>query len=279
MLSWDAEFCAILAAGTESTGSRYVIRYDHRDTGRSVCYPVGQPGYDLPELADDALALLDSLELAEAHLVGISMGGMLAQLIALEQPGRVSSLALLSSSPGAAGPGQSELPPASLALRLELDDLDLPDWQDRASVIDYLLGLDRLLASDSRPFDEPERRRIASATFDRATDRPSFDRATFDRPSFDRAGFDREGVALACAANHQLIEHGPAWRGRLGRITAPTLVVHGARDRIYPLAHGAALAAEIPGARLLVLPDTGHELARADWPALTTALLRHTSRP
>ena len=108
------------------------------------------------ELAADALGVLDSFGLRTAHLAGISMGGVAAQLVALDHPERVASLVLLSTSSGDA-PGYPELPGPSLRLRMELDDVPVPDWADRGEVIDYLIAIERLLAG-GRPFDEPAAR-------------------------------------------------------------------------------------------------------------------------
>jgi pimeloyl-ACP methyl ester carboxylesterase len=246
MLAWDAEFCELLAGG-----SRYVIRYDHRDTGRSTTHPPGEPPYTLRDLAADVTGVLDALGIASAHLVGISLGGMIAQLTVLEQAARVASLTLVATSPGegADGPG---LPPPALRVRTELADVDLPDWTGRASVVEYLVALARPLAGEADEFDEHTRRRVAGREFDRA------------------------GPALESAGNHAYLDHGPPWGWRLGRITAPTLVVHGTADPIHPVAHAHALLAAIPSATSLFLDGTGHELPRADWPEVVTALLRHT---
>src|SRR4051794_18546490 len=105
MLWWDDGFCAALAAG-----GRFVVRYDHRDTGRSIACPPGRPDYGGPDLVADAARVLDGHGIARAHVVGASMGGALAQLVALDHPDRVASLVLLSTSP--AGPG-GDLPPVS----------------------------------------------------------------------------------------------------------------------------------------------------------------------
>src|SRR4051812_1657669 len=99
---WDPRFCARLAGG-----GRFVIRYDHRDTGRSVTYPPGRPGYTFRELTGDAVALVDVLAGGRAHLVGLSMGGGIAQYVAIHHPDRVASLTLVSTSPGPA----DDLPP------------------------------------------------------------------------------------------------------------------------------------------------------------------------
>src|SRR3954451_9029634 len=106
MLWWEEGFGGMLA-----DGGRFVIRYDHRDTGRSVTYEPGRPGYSGADLAADAVGVLDAYELAAAHLAGVSAGGALAQLVALGHPDRVSSLVLISTSP--ALPGRDELPPPS----------------------------------------------------------------------------------------------------------------------------------------------------------------------
>jgi pimeloyl-ACP methyl ester carboxylesterase len=106
MIWWEDEFCAMLA-----DGGRFVIRYDNRDTGRSVTYEPGQPGYSSTDLVSDAAGVLDGYGIPAAHVVGLSMGGAIAQLLALDFASRVSSLVLISTSP--AGPGDGGLPPAS----------------------------------------------------------------------------------------------------------------------------------------------------------------------
>src|SRR6266545_4961719 len=110
---WEHEFCERLAAGM-----RYVVRYDNRDTWRSVSYPAGAPRYTAMDLAADVVGVLDALGLDGAHLVGISMGGALAQLVAVDYPARVGSLVLVSTSPaGPGGPDDPDLPPMSEELR------------------------------------------------------------------------------------------------------------------------------------------------------------------
>jgi pimeloyl-ACP methyl ester carboxylesterase len=114
---WEDEFCQRLASG-QGQGGRFVIRYDHRDTGRSVSYPAGAPGYTGADLAADAVGVLDAFGRQSAHLAGVSMGGGIAQEIALAHPERVDSLVLMSTSPAVpAVSGRRELPPASEDLR------------------------------------------------------------------------------------------------------------------------------------------------------------------
>ena len=146
---WEAPFCERLAAA-----GRYVIRYDHRDTGGSTTSPPGEPGYTGDDLVADPLAILDRLGIARAHFVGLSMGGAIVQRIAVDHPERVLSLTLMSTSP--AGTGGPELPPMSDALRAVFnDDAAEPDWSDRDAAIAFLLEQDDLTparaASTTRP--------------------------------------------------------------------------------------------------------------------------------
>ncbi len=130
MVWWEDELCTRLA-----DGRRFVIRYDHRDTGRSVTYQVEHPGYTASDLVADAAGLLDAYELDAAHIVGVSMGGALAQLLALDFPDRVLSLTLISTSP--ATPGERDLPPGQDRLRRFLATVQV-DWSDPTSVVDHL---------------------------------------------------------------------------------------------------------------------------------------------
>ena len=246
MLAWDEAFCESLAAG-----ARFVLRYDQRDTGRSVAYLPGVPEYTGRDLIEDAVGLLDAFGLVRAHLVGISAGGATIQLVALDHPDRVASLTLISTT---AGPGDPDLPPPSAQLRAYFAaPPPEPDWADRAAVIDYVVEDARAYASRSRPFDEAAWRKLAGRDFDRSIN------------------------IASSLKNHVLLEGDGAWRHRLGEIRVPTLVIHGTEDPLFPLDHGRALAREIPGARLLVLEETGHELPRAVWDVVVPALLEHTA--
>ncbi len=247
MLHWAEEFCERLAAGR-----RFVIRYDHRDTGRSVSYPPGAPQYTGRDLAEDAIGVLDAFGVARAHVVGISMGGGIGQSLAIHHPERVASLTLSSASPVGAGADDPDLPPASEEVTAEFGAVSEPDWSDRSAVMEYLVTQERLCTSKSRPVAEEFIRELARRTVDRA-------------------------VSIASMNNHFLLATGDdLGRRRLAGITAPTLVIHGTEDPVFPIAHGAALARDIPGAQLLELEQTGHELPPAVWDTVIPAIIEHT---
>jgi len=242
MLWWDEAFCAALAAG-----GRFVVRYDHRDTGRSSVCPPGRPDYGGAHLVADAARVLDGHGIARAHVVGGSMGGALAQLLALDHPERVASLVLLSTSP--AGPG-GDLPPVAEDYAAFLAGSAV-DWSDPRAIVDHVVADVRALTGD-RPFDEACVRALVERDVARAR-------------------------SAANAQNHALLDGGAPWRDRLGTIVVPALVIHGSADPLFPLGHGEALAREIPGARLLVLDGAGHVLHPADHDAVAAAILAHTA--
>jgi pimeloyl-ACP methyl ester carboxylesterase len=245
MLWWEDGFCQLLA-----DGGRFVIRYDHRDTGRSVTYEPGRPRYSGADLVADARGVLDAYGIPVAHLVGVSAGGAFAQLIAVDHPDRVSSLVLISTSP--ALPGKRELPPPTDEFGRWVSTAAV-DWSDAESVIDYLVSYSRLLAGGRRPFAEAPTRRLVRRDVKRARD-------------------------FAAAQNHDVLPEGEPSSGTLSSISAPTLVIHGTGDPMFPIEHGEALAREIPGARLLRLEGAGHGADRADWETIAGAILAHTAQ-
>jgi pimeloyl-ACP methyl ester carboxylesterase len=242
MLWWEEGFCRELAEGR-----RFVIRYDHRDTGRSVTYKPGQPEYTGADLVADAVGVLDAYGIAAAHLVGVSAGGAFAQLLALEFPDRVLSLVLISTSP--ATPSQRGLPPATERYRRFLANATV-EWSDEESVIEYLVGYARVLAGGERPFDEAAARELVRRDVERAHN-------------------------IASSENHGLVAEGAVPSEPLSSIAVPTLVIHGTADPMFPLEHGRALAEEIRGARLLTLEGAGHGVERADWGTIAGAILAH----
>jgi pimeloyl-ACP methyl ester carboxylesterase len=244
---WETAFCERLAAGP-----RFVIRYDHRDTGQSVSHEPGAPQYAGPDLTADAVGVLDALGVGEAHVVGISMGGAIAQLVALDHPGRVASLTLISTSPAGPGPDDPDLPTMTEGTVAEFA-VDEPDWSDREAVIDYIVHLARVSAARTRPFEEAEFRELAGRVVDRTKNMES------------------------SMKNHDLLKGGERWRERLGGLRTPTLVIHGTEDPVLPYGNGVALANDIPGAELLTVEHMGHELPRAVWDLVVAAILEHTS--
>jgi len=243
---WEPEFCQRLAAG-----GRFVIRYDHRDTGQSVSYPAGAPGYTGADLAADAVGILDALGQRSAQLAGISMGGALAQRIALAYPERVDALVLFSTSP--AVPGGLKLPPMSEELRAWFAaEVPQPQGTERAAVIDYLTDYERQLES-AQYFDEARVRALVARIFDRTRD------------------------MAASMTNHAVAEEGEPAPGRLDEIAVPALVVHWTADPLFPFGHGEALARGIPGAGLLPLDGVGHQVPpREFWAPVIAAMLRGT---
>jgi pimeloyl-ACP methyl ester carboxylesterase len=244
MLWWEEEFCRSLA-----DGGRLVIRYDHRDAGRSTTYEPGRPGYNGADLVADAAGVLDAYGLGSAHVVGVSAGGAMAQLLALDFADRVLSLVLISTSP--AIPVDRDLPPPTDDFRRFVAEAEV-DWSDRESVIEYLVGYSRLLAGGHRPFDEAACRDFVRRDVERADN-------------------------VASLQNHDVMAHVDRPDTPLSSIPMPTLVIHGTADPMFPLAHGHVLAEEIPDATLLPIDGAGHGLDRTDWPTIVPAILHHTA--
>jgi pimeloyl-ACP methyl ester carboxylesterase len=242
MLWWEEGFCRLLAEG-----GRLVIRYDHRDTGRSVTDEPGRPEYTGADLVADAIGVLDAYQIAAAHVVGVSAGGAFAQLLALRFPDRVLSLVLISTSP--ATPGGRSLPSPTERFSGFLASAEV-DWSDQGSVIEYLVGYQRMLAGGARAFDEAAWRELVRRDVERARD-------------------------IAASQNHGVIEEGDVPSPPISSIAVPTLVIHGTADPMFPLAHGQALVREIPGASLLTLEGAGHGVERADWKPIARAILTH----
>ena len=243
MLWWEECFCRLLA-----DGGRFVVRYDHRDTGRSVTYEPGRPGYTGADLAADARGVLDAWGIALAGLVGVSAGGGFAQLLALASPDRVSSLVLASTSP--ALPGDRDLPSPTAEFGRFVSSATV-DWSDADAVVEYLVSYSRVLAGGRRPFAEAHMRTLLRDDVERARD-------------------------FAAVQNHDMLAEGDAVTGSLSAIAAPTLVIHGTADPLFAVEHGEALAREIPGATLLRLEGAGHGIDPADWETIAAAILAHT---
>ncbi|MGC4110093.1 MAG: alpha/beta hydrolase [Nocardioides sp.] len=249
---WDDELCRRLV-----DGSRHVVRYDHRDTGESTTGSPGTPSYDGGQLARDCTGLVEALARGPVHLVGISMGGAIAQVVALRRPDLVATLTLVSTT-AVGGVDSTELPGPSAGVQASFaTPPPEPDWTDATSYADWVVDGQRPYSGDI-PLDEARVREIAARIHARSHD-------------------------PAAAGNHWLVvgdsedadDTGPL---DVRRITAPTLVVHGSADPLFPLAHGEALAAAIPGTDVLVVPGMGHEVPPPPtWDLVVPAVLSHTS--
>jgi pimeloyl-ACP methyl ester carboxylesterase len=256
MIAWPDEFCARLA----DRGLR-VIRYDNRDIGRSTHLTHARTptlpqllrrdpraaAYTLDDMADDAAGLLDGLGIDSAHIVGASMGGMIAQLVAIRHPQRTRSLASIMSSTGHRLKGQP-------ALRVYPFFARRPP-QEREAAIERTAALFRIVGSTGYDEIEADLRDVAAR-------------------SWDRAAGDGRGTARQLAAIMAATDRAPD----LAAVRAPTLVIHGTRDRMVRPSGGRATAAAIPGARLLLIEGMGHDLPRRAWPRIVDALVDNAGR-
>ena len=247
MISWDDEFCELLAG----RGFR-VIRFDNRDCGlstkldgepvpdvRDVVAGAAQPPYTLSDMAADAVGLLQALDVPAAHVVGASMGGFIAQLIASEHPERALSMTSIMSAPGGMRHNAPATPEAMEALMT-------PPPTGRDALIEHGVRTTRIISGPH--FDEDEVRARRSRLVDR---------------SVAIEGTGRQLAAVAAA---------PSRVEALGRVAMPALVIHGEIDPLVPVENGRRTADAIPGARLLVLPEMGHELPRVYWPQIVDAI-------
>jgi pimeloyl-ACP methyl ester carboxylesterase len=246
MLSWPDALCAALARG----GS-HVVRYDLRDCGASTTIDPGAPAYTLRDLAADAAALARELDDRPAHLAGIGVGGMVAQVAALDHPEAFSALTLAGTRPVAPGRLDDDLPDHDAATMGRLFSRSMPDWSDRAAVAEFAAGGAEILGDDP-----------AAA---RATAERIWDRTPGTQPAVQMA--NQLGVVFA------KLDCKPRWRERLPELAIPALVVHGSRDPFFPAGNGEALAREIPGARVLILERAATAIPHAAAGDVAAAML------
>jgi pimeloyl-ACP methyl ester carboxylesterase len=255
MLGWREDFCAQLAER-----GFHVVRYDNRDVGRSTRFSQHRPptvaqlvrrdanaaAYTLDDMADDGVGLLDCLGVDRAHVVGASMGGMIAQTIAIRHPERVLSLVSIMSNTGSRWSGQPSVALYATLLK------SAP--RDREGYVAHQMDVFRKIGSPGFPRDEDELRR----TFERAYER-----------GHDPAGAGRQLAAILAATDRT---------EQLGAIRVPTLVIHGTKDRLVNPSGGRATAKAIPGARLLTIDGMGHDLPRGAWPRIIEAIAENAER-
>lgn len=252
MLSWPDALCERLAAG----GCR-VVRYDLRDCGASTTVDPEAPGYTLRDLAADAAGLVDALGADKAHLGGIGVGGMVAQVAALDHPRVFSALTLVGTRAVAPGPVDDDLPDHDATVMNALFSRPMPEWNDRAAVAAYAADGAVLLG------DDPEQARRTAARI------------------WDRTPSSAAPVHLAnqLAVVFSRLDCAPQWRERLGELTVPTLVVHGRADPFFPVGNAEALAAQIPDARLLILDTMATRLPDTTADEVAAAMLGLLSTP
>jgi pimeloyl-ACP methyl ester carboxylesterase len=255
MLGWREDFCAELAAR-----GFHVVRYDNRDVGRSTRLSRHRPptaaqivrrdaraaAYTLDDMADDGVGLLDCLGVERAHVVGASMGGMIAQTIAIRHADRVLSLVSIMSNTGARWSGQPSVRLYGTLLK------SAP--RDREGYIAHQMDVFAKIGSPGFPRDEDDLRR----TFERAFER-----------GHDPAGSGRQLAAILAATDRT---------EKLRAIRVPTLVIHGTDDRLVNASGGRATAKAIPGARLLMVKGMGHDLPRGAWPQIIEAIAENAAR-
>jgi pimeloyl-ACP methyl ester carboxylesterase len=256
LTSWDADFCKLIA-----DGGRYVIRFDNRDCGLSTKLdgasadwhgalqalltdgPMPDVPYSLTDMANDCVGLLDALAIDAAHVVGASMGGMIAQTMAIEHPARVRSLTSVMSSTGDPKTGKPE--PEALQVLLTV-----PPAEREA----YLEASARVAVWASQRYVDLERiRRRAAESYDR---------------SFYPVGSPRQLAAIYASGDRT---------AALNQLDVPTFVIHGRDDTLITPGGGMATAEAIPGAHLLLVADMGHDLPPQLWPLVVSAIIGHTS--
>ncbi|GAC1440320.1 MAG: alpha/beta hydrolase [Solirubrobacteraceae bacterium] len=255
MIAWHADFCAALAKR-----GFHVVRFDNRDCGRSthlddlpvptlgqiVRRRVPATGYLLSDLADDAVGLLDCLGAPAAHVVGASMGGMIAQTMAARHASRVLSLVSIMSSTGGRWSGQPAVRTYPVFLR--------PPPPGREGMIEHTVRLFGVIGSPGFPRDEQQLRELAGESFDRGS---------------GRAGTLRQLAAIIASGERS---------AELARITCPALVIHGDSDRLVSVSGGRATARAIPGARFELIAGMGHDLPVGAWPRIIDGIVATAAR-
>jgi pimeloyl-ACP methyl ester carboxylesterase len=255
MISWDEQFCALLA----SQGYR-VIRFDNRDVGMATKFngmavpDIGQllqarvsgtinefkVPYSLYDMAADTLALMDELDVEKAHIIGASMGGGIAQLLAIEHPERMLTLTAMMTSSGC--PTLPLPKPEAIAV------FTRPESPNREAYINSVIAGWHVMYGSGYPMDEEDARTRAEYYYDRA--------------------YYPEGSARQLAATAVMESLKP----KLAEVTVPTLVIHGDEDPLFPIECGRDIAVSVPGAKMIVLEGVGHSLPKPTWAHVIAAL-------
>jgi pimeloyl-ACP methyl ester carboxylesterase len=248
MVAYHDDFCTELAGR-----GFFVIRHDNRDIGRST-HLDGAPtpslvqlakrdrnsAYTLTDMADDSIGVLDCLGIDKAHIVGTSMGGMIAQTIAIQHPERTCSLVSIMSNTGGFWNGQPALTMYAVLLR--------PSPRDRDGFIEHAVDMFTKIGGSGYDPDVEDLRHIARLSFDRG---------------HDASGSQRQLAAIVAARDRT---------PQLRKLNVPVTVIHGAEDKLVRPSGGRATAKAIPGARLVMVPGMGHGLPRGAWPTIIGAI-------
>jgi pimeloyl-ACP methyl ester carboxylesterase len=256
LVHWPDEFCEALA-----DRGFFVVRYDNRDTGLSSKIEEAPPpdlaaafqgdtssaSYNLKDMAADAAGLLDALGIDRAHVMGASMGGMIAQHLAIHYPDRVLSLcSIMSTCTSSMGAD----PPSEAAARMLLR----PPPRSREEAVAVSVEAWRIIGSPGFPFDEDRVRERAGLAYDRC---------------FYPRGFARQLVGIFASGD---------WTEALAEVDVPTLVIHGEEDPLVRPSYGRATAAAIPGAQFLGIPGMGHDLPEGAWPVIIEAAVANAAK-
>jgi pimeloyl-ACP methyl ester carboxylesterase len=243
LVSWPPSFVRALA-----DAGFHVITYDNRDVGLSTTFPAGTT-YTIGDMAADGMGLLDALGIERAHVAGASMGGGIVQQMAIDHPERVLSLCSIMST--TSGPGLPPPPPEKVAAMLPLL-MNPPTGRDE--VIEHAVKAAHVIGSTAFPIDEAQVRERAAASYDRG---------------HHPAGRDNQSAAVAAAGDRT---------EALGKVTVPTVVVHGSVDPLVPPAGGELTANAVPGAELVVVEGMGHDLPEGAVPIVVEAIVTNARR-
>lgn len=230
-----------------SSAGYQVIRYDHRDTGKSTTNSPGDVQYGLNDLANDLLSVLDAYVLDSAHFVGMSLGGYLAQIVALTHPARAQSITLIAAEPLGVDYEAAGIAPEFMNHFGKMAELD---WTDREAVADFMLGISRLSAGRSLPFDQSAAMKRIRLELDHAQNMQS-------------------------AFNHSAIVGETDPKLNAAMLKQPTLIIHGTEDPIISVNAALRTAASVLDSKLLLLEGRGHELPDRDIPKIVQSILDH----
>ena len=243
MLWWDAEFCRKLAAE-----GFFVIRYDNRDVGASTAYEAGTSNYTIEDLAGDAFGILDAYAIENANLVGMSLGGLIAQIMILQNPERVATATLISTT--IFGEDNPDIPSIDEKILEYFAKVETVDWSDEKSSSDFIVGNWRLQSGTRHELDEERAENLAKAEIKRARNLPAM-------------------------FNHSLLGGGEQYYDRADEIKTPVLIVHGTKDPVNNYEHAKIAAEKFQNAKLLTLENAGHEINYGDWDEIIEAISAH----